>query len=224
MALLKDLVVTGDTRFTNNVYMSRTLNANGNIVIQGATTASNAYNSTNPKISFYNNDASQTAQLVFTDYDSVQAPASLTLVGGSGVEAVYFIAPNITATATLTGVSVKASQCVYANAGKSNTAGGLWLYDAPASTAVQGYGVLFRGTSNMGTHGSVTSDWATYLTMDGASTRGWVFRQTTTNVASISGVGNLSLNGNLSIGGSGTSRPAVMSYNSSIKAFEFTFG
>ncbi|MCV9928115.1 tail fiber domain-containing protein [Flavobacterium sp. LS1R49] len=65
---------------------------------------------------------------------------------------------------------------------------GLSLY----SSAVSGkpsYGLMFATTSNYSTHGAVSGDWATYLTMDGANNRGWIFRLTDTNVASISATG-----------------------------------
>lgn len=45
------------------------------------TTESNALNATNPLIEFSNSDRSQYCQLIYTDYDTVQAPDSLTLVG-----------------------------------------------------------------------------------------------------------------------------------------------
>jgi hypothetical protein len=65
---------------------------------------------------------------------------------------------------------------------------------------------MFAGTGTFGGHGSVSaSDWATYLTMSNTSTRGWIFRRGTTNVASISGHGNLAVNGTATIaGGSST--------------------
>ena len=63
------------------------------VTIKRATAASNAYGSANPRITFSNSDQSQLLQLVYTDYDSVQAPSSLTLTGNQGNE--WFIAPNI---------------------------------------------------------------------------------------------------------------------------------
>ena len=63
------------------------------VTIRRATAASNAYGSANPRITFSNSDQSQLLQLVYTDYDSVQAPSSLTLTGNQGNE--WFIAPNI---------------------------------------------------------------------------------------------------------------------------------
>ena len=71
----------------------------------------------------------------------------------------------------------------------SGTAGGISLYSGAGS--VTSYGLAFRTTANQGTHGKVTGDWATYFFMSGATNRGWVFKHTTNNVASISGTGEL---------------------------------
>lgn len=54
------------------------------------------------------------------------------------------------------------------------------------------YGLMFATTANYGTMGSVSGDWATYFTMDGAGNRGWIFRAAGTNVASIDGNGYIS--------------------------------
>ena len=69
--------------------------AGSRLTIHGATVNSNSYTDTNPKLEFKNNDGSQNISLTFTDFDTVQAPASLTLNGNQGNE--YFIAPNIKA-------------------------------------------------------------------------------------------------------------------------------
>jgi len=65
---------------------------------------------------------------------------------------------------------------------------GLSLY-AGATSGRPSYGLMFATTSNYGGHGSVSGDWATYFTMEGASNRGWVFRLANTNIASISANG-----------------------------------
>ena len=49
--------------------------------------------------------------------------------------------------------------------------------------------MTFAGTPTFGKHGGVSGDWATYLTMTGATNRGWIFKLGTTNVASISAAG-----------------------------------
>ena len=86
--------------FTGAVTMNSTLTAKSSFIIQGQTSSSNTYDSTNPKITFKNSDGSQNIQLVMTDYDSVVSPASLTLIGNQGTTngGEYFIAPNIRAT------------------------------------------------------------------------------------------------------------------------------
>lgn len=61
--------------------------------LKGATSATAIYGSTNPAIKFSNSDASQIIELVYTNYDSWIANASLNLVGNQGNE--WFTAPNI---------------------------------------------------------------------------------------------------------------------------------
>jgi hypothetical protein len=83
----------------------------------------------------------------------------------------------------------------------SSTGTGLSLYGG-GSTGMVTYGISFAGTGTFGTHGSVTSDWATYFNMNNDSTRGWIFKtsdtkNTTGNVASISGGGTAVFNGNV---------------------------
>jgi hypothetical protein len=133
MAQLKDLIVNGSARILNTLYVSTlsattlsatdvnttnvtatkttSTNVYSNLLsLQGTTTSSNAFDSTNPKIQFLNSSGDQGCQLVFTDYDAIQAPASLTLVGQSGEEAVYFIAPNIKATSAFYGGTITAGK------------------------------------------------------------------------------------------------------------------
>ncbi len=60
------------------------------------------------------------------------------------------------------------------------------------------YGIFFAQTSNFGTHGSVTADWATYFTMNSTAGRGWIFRNVDSgNVASINNSGTAVFNGNV---------------------------
>ena len=73
----------------------------------------------------------------------------------------------------------------------SNSSGkGISLYNGATSGAPT-YGLMFAGTGTFGTHGGVTSDWATYFTMSDTTNRGWIFRRGSTNIASISGKGVL---------------------------------
>lgn len=121
----------------------------------------------------------------------------------------------------LCATNVKASATVCANTANSNNAGGIALYGTDPTT----YGIMFRGTSNSGKHGYVQSDWATYLTMNGGgTTRGWVFRRGTTNVASISGAGNAVFNGSVTVGGNSTNTSGCrMEYNSTTQTLDFVF-
>ena len=81
---------------------------------------------------------------------------------------------------------------IYTNRTGSSTDGGVSLY---SNVDPMTYGIAFRGTGTYGTHGYVTSasDWATYLTMNDSTTRGWIFRRGDTNVASIAGSGNMAI-------------------------------
>lgn len=95
----KLLDTNGNTSFPNTV-TAKTFSGE-QITIKGTTTSSNAYDSTNPKIRFGNSDSTQILELIYTDYDAVQKPSSLTLIGNQGGE--YFIAPNIKATGNFYG-------------------------------------------------------------------------------------------------------------------------
>ena len=77
---------------------------------------------------------------------------------------------------------------------------GISLYNG-ATAGAPDYGIMFQGTGTFGKHGAVTSDWATYFTMNNNAARGWIFRRGTTNVASISGGGTCTLDGGLEIKG-----------------------
>ena len=102
------------------------------------------------------------------------------------------------------------AKVVYANRDGSSTEGGVSLY---SNSDPMTYGIAFRGTGTYGTHGGVSSDWATYLTMSDTTNRGWIFRRGSSNVFSISGTGYISSNnsgyfaGNLSSANSGASSP-----------------
>ncbi len=72
---------------------------------------------------------------------------------------------------------------------------GLSLYGGSAGSEPT-YGMMFMQTGTFGTYGSVSSDYATYFTMNNNAARGWIFRRVGSgNYASISGGGDLSLSG-----------------------------
>lgn len=108
----------------------------GTVIIGKATVGTNTYADANPKVIFRNVDGSQCCSLTFTDYDSVQAPASLTLNGNQGGE--YFIAPHIKATGTVYGTYVNGSTYVIGGYLQSNgpiyLRAGAWLYSRASDT------------------------------------------------------------------------------------------
>lgn len=150
----------------------------------------------------------------------------------SKADSVYVAKTGDTMTGKLSGTALEMTTGIAANANKlSANGGGISLYATSSDSDIKNYGLAFRGTTEGGTHGNVTGDWAVYnyCSHTNSLTRGWVWQYNDMNgtgrknVASISGVGNLSLNGNISLGGSGTSRPAVIQYNTSTQALEFVF-
>lgn len=128
----------------------------------------------------------------------------------------YVNASGDTMTGNLTAPKFIASQGLAVTQTDGTSGHGIALY---GSATPQTYGLWFGKTSTYGTHGSVTSDWATYFGMNsGATTRGWVFRREDGCVASISGAGNLTLNGSAKIGNAVT-----MAYDSANECLNFIF-
>lgn len=106
---------------------------------------------------------------------------------------------NISAGGTVTGAGMGVTQT-------GGTGQGISLYNGSTGNTIPTYGLLFGLTSSFGTHGSVTGDFATYFTLDGTASRGWVFRTISgsgTNVASIGATGNMYLNGSMTAAGGG---------------------
>ena len=121
-----------------------------------------------------------------TDSTSTTTGAIVT-AGGLGV------AKNI-----YSGQKINAAQGFGVNA-TTGTGVGISLYNGSSGTSAPAYGLMFATTTNFSTHGQVTGDWATYFTMTETTTtnRGWIFRHCSNNVASISGNGSLTLNGDI---------------------------
>ena len=140
-----------------------------------------------------------------------------------------------TLTGPLTGTSISAESVsttsyIAANSGNSGTTGGIALY----STNVTSYGIAMRNTSNGGTHGYVTGDWAIYSYMlgsnasdvAGSNIRGWILRNgsTATGVASVSGAGNAVFNGSVTVGGNAANTRGVeLVYNATTATLDFVF-
>lgn len=117
--------------------------------------------------------------------------------GGVGIAKQLRVGSTITGSGAINGLRLGISNT------SATTGYGLSLY-AGAVTGMPTHGIAFAGTGTFGTHGGVTSDWATYLTMNDMTTRGWIFRRGTTNVASISGAGTATLGGGLSVASTST--------------------
>lgn len=168
------------------------------LTLAGNTSATVTIGSDNPKIVFKNANGTQQAALVFTDYDSYAAPASVSLVGNQGNE--VFIAPRFR-TATPTGpASVLLS-------GGINSYGESAIFGISQSGAspMIGYGVK----PHPSTHGAFVSSYGANLgrialLLDGNGLR--VFTGGTVNVPVGNAVsmterfkldhsGNLTLNG-----------------------------
>lgn len=126
-------------------------------------------------------------------------------------------------TGTLRGSVIQANR-VDANISNSGNSGGLSLY----STDPAAYGVTMRntGTSSgqLGKHGYVQGDWASYFTFSGDRNRGWIFREANTNVASIDGNGNGAFSGNLTVGANTTNTSGCrMEFNANTLSLDFSF-
>lgn len=80
------------------------------------------------------------------------------------------------------------------------------------------YGIFFAKTANFGKYGDVQSDWATYFSMNDTAQRGWVFRKASTNIASLSNGGNLTLNGYVKI-----ANKVRLEYATATESLEFIF-
>ena len=95
------------------------------------------------------------------------------------------------------------------NFGVNSNGGGNGISLYNGSDYVATYGIAFNQTSNWETHGYVTSDWATYFTMNNQNNRGWIFRRNGSgNVFSIDTSGQVYANGSVN-GNYFTSRVAT---------------
>lgn len=110
----------------------------------------------------------------------------------------YYVDPNNTTNLNIVRAANRLSGAWIGVENTSSSSGnGLSLYDGGNyGGGAPTYGMMFAGTSTFGAHGAVGGgDWATYLTMSDTTTRGWIFRRGSTNVASISGTGTITTDG-----------------------------
>lgn len=161
-----------------------------------------------------------------TDEKLKMTPASVTKFYPAGnpnstsavTTAYYSTAVSITGS-TVSGGTFSGNK-IYANVSNSGSDGGVALY----STVVTDYGVAMRQTANSGKHGGVQGDWAIYNCMAGATNRGFVWKNSSTAVASIDCAGNEVLNGSLTVGGSSANNTGVqLSFNKNTSSLDFIF-
>ena len=133
----------------------------GSINIKKTTESSNAYGSSNPSITFQNSDASQNMSIIFSDYDGVQAPASITFIGNQGGE--YVIAPNFKATSAIYEGGSKLADKYQAkgNYAGSSSAGGAANSAVKWSNARTIEGLSVQGDANRVAYGSCSTAAAT---------------------------------------------------------------
>lgn len=193
----------------------------GDITIQHATVDTMTNASTNPYLKFLNSDGSQGAMIMFTDYDSYRAPAGLKILGAGSstpawleVEGALIVggATTLNGNLTLKGnllpqtnntytlgdnnykwkelhtTTAYINETIYVNRCADGSKGGIGLY---STSAPSDYGIAMR--SNFGQYGYATDTWNTYFSMVGGATRGWIFRNGGTAIASINGQGKMTL-------------------------------
>ena len=201
-----------------------------------------------PQIVFSTSDNYNTGQsgaLIFTDHDSCGTGSSFHFVSNQGdwnVNSKRFVAkssvtvganvPNTSYPLYVNGTSYVSGKLIATTGisvnNSSSDSGGINLYNTNNNYE---YGIMFRTTSNQGKHGFVQADWGTYFTMGGSTsnvgTRGWVFKDhvNSKGVASISGAGNMALNGEIAIGTSGTniSGSCSLVMNHDLDCLDFVF-
>lgn len=204
---------TGTTSFTQTLSSGTKI---GTIKINGTNTDLYCQTNTDTKVNVTLGTTTK-AYLLATSTTPTSTAQGVTSIADTGVylgtTAGELVATKISATA---GVNV--------NTANSNVAGGLALY----SNDPTAYGVTMRGTAissgQLGKHGYVQGDWAGYFCFAGASNRGYIFRHAGANVASISGGGNMVLNGSITLGGnSGNTSGCRQVYNSTTETLDFIF-
>ena len=148
--------------------------------------------------------------VIHADSDSSSANEYILLKAGHNELKVQSSAGGSTKTQSSTNLTYN-GQMVWTKGNTSNfgitntssTSGhGISLYNGAVAGAPD-YGLMFQGISTFGNHGGVTSDWATYFTMGGANTRGWIFKSGNSsggNIASINAQGVAVFNSKLGVG------------------------
>ena len=129
----------------------------GNLTIKRSTESSNAYGSSNPTVTFSNSDGSQVLSLIFTDYDAISSPSSLTLIGNAGGE--YLIVPNFKATGTIYegGTALSDKYQAKGNYAGSSSSGGAANSAVKWSTARNINGMSVNGEADRVNYGTCST-------------------------------------------------------------------
>ena len=198
---------------------SYTLHVTGDSYTTGWSRASSGFQVEGKGVHYMSNNASGLGQIYLTSNEFNWSASTTTLhfnyrasANGTTVTSYIWNAGSSTTYANHTTGKIDAKNHILTtnNFGINSTSGGgrgISLYGG--SDYVDTYGIAFNQTSNWGTHGYVTSDWATYFTMNNQNNRGWIFRRNGSgNAFSIDTSGQVYANGSVN-GNYFTSRVAT---------------
>lgn len=152
-----------------DIAMETRLNASA--TVQGTTSSSVAYGSTNPRFRFSNADASQNGELVFTDYDAVHTGATLAWITDQSQS--WFHTQHIQATGSITsGGTIMAGQNEHitstaindASVATSSNTGITNRLDYAGNGTQVGYSQIMRTSSGMYRSFAVTNPKASKTT------------------------------------------------------------
>lgn len=204
---------------TSDTNTHRPIQMNDTEILGNNTTALNLKQGSNVTLTNSSGTVTIAATNTLNTAGSTDTSSKIFLIGATSQAAnpqTYSDDQVYTTSGTLQTNKTNATAGVNANTGNYGDNGGVSLY----STDPNVYGIAFRTTSNMGTHGYVTSDWATYLTMSNSNNRGWVFRRYSSgNVASIDTNGRAVFNSSVTVGN--TTNGGRMEYNSTNHCIDF---
>lgn len=197
----------------NNIYAKNTYadaQTLQELILSKTTSASNAYNSSNPRITFKNSDGSQSAQLIFTDYDSVTSPTSqslnpvsLTLVGYQANA--QFVTPRLRVGGYINNTYAFSAETAIVNSWIRTVGSAGWLSESHGggwymidNTWIRSYGnkSIYQNTGTLRTDGTFqVGEDGKYVSL---SSSGFKFGDT----AAASANNKLTINGHLLIEGS----------------------
>lgn len=206
----------------------RPIQVNGTEILGNNTTALNLKAGSNISLTNSNGTVTIAATNTLNTAGSTDTSSKIFLIGATSQAAnpqTYSDDQVYVTSGTLQTQITKATAGVYANTASNGAAGGVSLY---GSSDPHAYGVTMRNTGTstgqLGKHGYVQGDWAGYLCFDGATNRGWVFRQAGNNIASVSGLGHAVFNGSVTVGGNAANTSGCrMVYDSTNECMNLEF-